>query len=217
MYTPDPFVLADLVSCQEIISSNGFGELVTVDPDGLPTATHLPFLLEAGRGPRGTLVGHLARANPQVARLAEGKTVLAIFRGPHTYVSPAWYNTKPSVPTWNYIAIHAYGVSSLIEAPARVRGALARLVAANEVSVGSTWKMNSLDESYIAEMTERIVTFEVRIDRLEGKAKLSQNRSEADRAGVIAALEVSSDPSARDVARAMKAWGSTTEVDPFQP
>jgi transcriptional regulator len=217
MYTPDPFVLADLARCQEIISSNSFGELVTVDPDGLPTATHLPFLLDAGRGPRGTLVGHLARANPQVERLAEGKTVFVIFRGPHTYVSPAWYNTHPAVPTWNYIAIHAYGVSSLVESPARVRWALGRLVAAHEDSVGSTWRMNSLDDSYIAMMTEQIVSFEVRIDRLEGKAKLSQNRSEADRAGVIAALELLSDPSARDVAKAMSAWGSTTVVDPSQP
>ena len=101
MYVPKHFAVTEVAACHKVIVENSFAELVTVDPDGAPFASHLPFLLDPARGPNGTLIAHMARANPQWQHFAAGKPVLAIFRGPHAYISPAWYATHPAVPTWN--------------------------------------------------------------------------------------------------------------------
>jgi transcriptional regulator len=217
MYIPPSFAMPDLGACHEAIQANGFGEFITVDSDGLPIVTHLPFLLDGARGPNGTLVAHLARENPQIEQLSNGKTGLAVFRGAHAYISPSWYTTHPSVPTWNYIAVHAYGIPVVIEAPSAVHGVLRRLVIRHETAAGTAWQMGRLDDRYLAEMTERIVAFEMPIDRLEGKAKLSQNRSDLDRAGVIAALRESSDPAAREVAEAMVLQKASKDTDLNDP
>lgn len=205
MYIPEAFAMNGRAACHDAIRASSFGTLVTSDPSGLPVATHLPFLLDAERGAHGTLVGHLARANPQWQALATGRPVLAIFQGPHAYVSPAWYEVHPAVPTWNYLAVHAEGVPRLLSDPAAVAEVLRRLVDTSEAAVGSSWRMESLDDAYRAEMIPLIAAFEIPISRLEGKAKLSQNRSAADRVGVIAALERSTEPGARAVAAAMRA------------
>ena len=204
MYTPESFALRDRAACHALIQAHGFGALVTVGPEGAPVATHLPFVLDAGRGPNGTLIAHMARANPQWEQLASGKLGLAIFGGPHAYVSPAWYRVQPSVPTWNYLAVHAYGIPVLIEEPAMARDALRRLVEASEASIGSDWRMESLNAVYRDSMVEQIVAFEIPIQRMEGKAKLGQNRTLDDRAAVIARLAGSPDPMARAVAEAMR-------------
>jgi transcriptional regulator len=203
MYIPPAFAMPDVGACHEAILANSFGEFVTVDPDGLPIVAHLPFLLDGARGPNGTLIAHLARENPQIQQLSNGKIGLAAFRGAHAYISPSWYTTHPSVPTWNYIAVHAYGIPVVIEDPAAVHNVLRRLVSRHEAAAGTAWHIGRLDDRYLAEMTERIVAFEMPIDRLEGKAKLSQNRSDLDRAGVVGALRTSLDPIARSVAEAM--------------
>lgn len=203
MYLPQHFQVADRAWCHALIRAESFGMLAGVDEAGRPFATHLPFLLDEDRGPLGTLLGHVARANPQWRYFRPDRPVLAIFSGPHAYVSPAWYEVHPSVPTWNYVAVHAFGVPSLIEEPVRVRALLARLVRVHEAGRPDPWSFESLPEGYLAGMLKGIVAFEIPIDRLEGKAKLGQNRTAADRARVRAALEAAGDPLAAAVAALM--------------
>lgn len=205
MYVPKHFAVTEVAACHKVIVENSFAELVTVDPDGAPFASHLPFLLDPARGPNGTLIAHMARANPQWQHFAAGKPVLAIFRGPHAYISPAWYATHPAVPTWNYVAVHAYGTAVIVEEPNAVRDILWRLVDQNEAANGTDWRMGGLKSDYLAGMMRAIVAFEIPISRLEGKAKLSQNRDATDQARVVAALEQSSDPNAKATAAAMRA------------
>jgi transcriptional regulator len=202
MYRPPHFDASETAWCHALIRAESFGTLVSVDDAGAPFATHLPFLLDAERGPLGTLVGHVARGNPQWRLFGPG-SVLAIFQGPHTYVSPAWYDVHPSVPTWNYVAVHAYGTPSLVEDPARVKAILARLVETHEAGREDPWRLESLAEDYVRGMLRGIVAFEIPIARLEGKAKLSQNRGAGDRARVRAAL-AAGDPLARAVAALME-------------
>ena len=129
--------------------------------------------------------------------------MLVVFPGAHAYVSPSWYAQHPSVPTWNYVAVHAYGVPRLIEEPERVRALLDRLVRTFEDGRATPWRMDSLSDTYLSGMMRGIVAFEIPIDRLEGKAKLSQNRPAGDQARVRAALAAEDDPMARAVAELM--------------
>ena len=140
MYVPKHFDPADAAWCHALMARESFALLVSTGAEGLPFATHLPLLLDADRGPHGTIVGHLARANPHARLLAEGRPTLAVFQGPHAYVSPGWYATHPSVPTWNYVAVHAMGRPVLIEDPARVRALLARMVATYEAGRAEPWR-----------------------------------------------------------------------------
>jgi transcriptional regulator len=204
MYIPKHFAIAETSACHQVIVENGFGELVTLDNAGLPVASHLPFLIDPARGASGTLIAHMARANRQWEHFANGKPALAMFHGPHAYISPAWYATHPAVPTWNYVAVHAYGMPRIVDAPAAIEDILERLVDVNEAANGTTWRMDGLTEQYLGGMIRAIVVFEIPIDRLEGKAKLSQNRDSTDQARVAEALAASGDPSARAAARAMR-------------
>jgi transcriptional regulator len=203
MYVPKQFQVSDREWCHDLIRAEPFGLLVGVDEGGKPFATHLPFLVDAERGPLGTLLGHVARANPQWRYFRPDRPVLALFTGPHAYVSPAWYEVHPSVPTWNYVAVHAYGVPALVEEPLLVRDLLTRLARTFEAGRPDPWSPDSLPADYLAGMEKGIVAFEIPIDRLEGKAKLSQNRGAADRARVRAALEAAGDPLAAAVAALM--------------
>jgi transcriptional regulator len=203
MYIPKHFAIAETAACHQVIVENGFGELLTLDDAGLPFASHLPFLIDRARGANGTLTAHMARANPQWQHFTNGKPVLAMFHGPHAYISPAWYATHPAVPTWNYIAVHAYGVPKIVDAPSAMEDILRRLVDANEAANGTTWRMVGLTEQYLSSMMRGIVAFEIPIDRLEGKAKLSQNRDTADQVRVAEALAASADPSAQATSKLM--------------
>jgi len=203
MYIPKHFAMAETAACHQVIVENSFGELVTLDGSGLPFASHLPFLVDPARGASGTLIAHMARANPQWQHFTNGKPVLAMFRGPHAYISPAWYATHPSVPTWNYIAVHAYGIPKIIDAPGAMEDILRRLVGTNEAANGTTWRMGGLTEQYLGGMMRAIVAFEIPIDRLEGKAKLSQNRDTTDQTRVAEALAASDDPSAQATSKLM--------------
>jgi transcriptional regulator len=181
MYIPTAFRADDRAALYDLIERHGFGTLVTV-LDGVPFATHLPFLLDRDRG---VLLGHVARANPHARALA-GAEALVIFQGPHAYVSPSWYATAPAVPTWNYAAVHVYGTAGLLDEP-RLTDLLERLVGQYESGRERPWTMD-LPADYLQKMLRGIVGFEVPLDRVEGKFKLSQNRPAEDRAGVIAAL-----------------------------
>jgi transcriptional regulator len=203
MYVPAPFDASDPGWCHALIRSESFGILVGTGEDGVPFATHLPFLLDAARGPKGTLLGHVARANPQWRAFAGGRPALAVFLGPHAYVSPSAYEVHPSVPTWNYVAVHAYGVPRVVDDDPGVRAFLAALVREFEPAGPEAWSIETLPEDYLAKMMRGIVVFQLPIDRLEGKAKLSQNRGATDRAGVRRALATRGDHLAGAVAALM--------------
>jgi transcriptional regulator len=203
MYVPKHFEASDVAWCHALVRREPFAILVGADPSGVPFATHLPVLLDEAPAPLGTLLGHVARPNPQWQFFAPDRPVLVVFPGPHTYVSPSWYAQHPSVPTWNYAAVHAYGVPRVLEEPVRVRALLERLVHTFEDGRLAPWRMDALPDSYVDGMMRGIVAFEIPIDRLEGKAKLSQNRPAGDRARVRAALAAEEDPLARAVATLM--------------
>jgi transcriptional regulator len=179
--------------------------MITTDDAGEPFATHLPILLDAERGPLGTLRGHVARANPHWRYLAAGRPTLTVFAGAHAYVSPSWYATHPSVPTWNYVAVHARGAPRRLEEPERVRELLVRTAALFEAGAAEPWRLDAVPAEWAARMQRAIVAFELPIERLEGKAKLSQNKSAADRAGVVAGLRESGDAAAAALAAHMEA------------
>ena len=197
MYNPKHFQVDDLAELHAMLEQFSFATLVT-QHDGAPFATHLPLQLDRSRGPLGALIGHVSRANPQWQHLAAGQPALAIFQGPHAYISPSWYRSAPNVPTWNYLAAHATCAARIVDDPAEQRAMLARLVDSNEAGFEHPWRMDLPDE-YMDRMLRGIVGFELAIERLEGKHKLSQNRSADDRAGVIAALASSPDPLAASV------------------
>jgi len=183
MYVPKAFREDDVGRLHGLLRSWSFALLVT-HVDGTPTATHLPFVLDESAGPQGRLIGHVARPNPQWRTFDGTRQALAIFSGPHAYVSPTWYATTPAVPTWNYAAVHAYGRPRVLEGLEATRDAVARLVDVHDPS----WRLADQPAEFIAGMLRGIVAFEMPIERLEGKLKLSQNRPAADRPGVVRAL-----------------------------
>jgi transcriptional regulator len=201
MYRPEHFDDNDPARIAALMQRYSFATIVTHDGNA-PFATHMPVLFHADAGPRGTLVTHMARANTQWRHFADGSEVLAIFHGPHAYVSPAWYETQPAVPTWNYAVVHAYGIPRLVEDAASLRAMLRELVAAFENHRTEPYGHQLTDE-YLDKLSPAIVGFEIPITRIEGKFKLSQNRITADKAGVIAALQNSSDQTEREVAEMM--------------
>ena len=204
MYVPGPFAETDREVLFGWIEAHDFGLLVT-DEAGVPVASHLPFLLDRERGPNGTLLAHMARSNPQWKSFALGVTALAIFQGPHAYVSPGWYATGPAVPTWNYAAVHAYGRPRLIEDAAAREALLGRLAARHEAAFDPPWRPEDQPADFVRRMIEGIVAFEIPIATLEGKFKASQNRPAADRAGVIEGLRATGEPRALALAEMMAA------------
>ncbi len=184
------------------IERHDFGLLLSHGIAGL-VASHIPFLVER-RDEELHLLGHLARPNPQVEDLGQGGEVLAIFSGPHAYISPSWYADGPSVPTWNYVDVHAYGTVRLIEDGDWLRQLLHRLADRHEAGNPVPWRVEDLPEAYIEGMLKGIIGLDIAVTRLEGKFKLSQNRPAADRPRVITALERGGDESSVAVARLMR-------------
>jgi transcriptional regulator len=202
MYIPKSFASDDLAQLHALMRRHSFAILVT-QHDGTPFATHLPFLIDPERGAHGTLLAHMARANPQWRDLAAGQEALAIFGGPHAYVSPSWYDTSPSVPTWNYAAVHAYGVARLVEDRDELHAMLEKLVDTHESAFEQPWRMD-LPADYLDRMMRAVVGFTIEITRLEGKLKLSQNRTASERSRVAEALATSADPLAVGTAELME-------------
>lgn len=206
MYVPEAFRLTDPQRIAELLRTFDFALLVTA-PHGVPQASHLPFLYDADSGKNGTLLAHMARPNPQwrdfAALAAQGQEALVVFQGPHAYISPAWYGEgPPNVPTWNYVAVHAYGLPRVIEDAAEVRALLERLVAVQEAGREPAWSTAGLTEKYLEGMQRGLVAFEIPVSRLEAKAKLSQNKAPAQLAAATVAVEQAADP----LARATGAW-----------
>ncbi len=202
MYLPPAFRSDDPAELHATIRAHPFATLVSV-VDGAPSATHVPLLLDAERGPRGTLVGHVARANPHAGAFDGRSRALAIFHGPHAYVSPRWYAGGPNVPTWNYVVVHARGVLRPIDEPERVRALLARTAAVFEAGADPPWSPEREPLDYLERLARAIVAFELEVEELVGKRKLSQNKRAADRAGVVAGLTALNEPGGVAVARLM--------------
>jgi transcriptional regulator len=206
MYSPAHFQIADLATLKAFMRRHSFATVVTHDGSA-PFATHMPVLHHAEGGTHGTLITHMARANPQWQHFADGREVMVIFHGPHAYISPNWYETRPMVPTWNYATVHAYGVPRVIEDKAALRTMLRELVDTFEADQQQPYG-ELLSDDYIDQLSPGIVGLEIPITRLEAKFKLSQNRTPADQAGVIAALENSADQTERELAEMMKLNGN---------
>jgi len=202
VYLPPAFTETRSEVLIEHIERYDFGLLMSHGADGL-IASHIPFLVTHDHDELH-LHGHLARPNPQVGHLARGDEVLAIFHGPHAYVSPSWYTSGPSVPTWNYADVHAYGIVRLVEDADWLRQLLRRLSERHEACKPVPWQMQDLPETYLEGMLRGIVGLDIAVTRLEGKYKLSQNRPAADRPRVVAALEAQSNADARAVAQLMR-------------
>ena len=205
MYRPAAFRQDDLAPLHAQIAASGLALLTSAGPAGLQ-ATHLPLLLEPGEGEFGTLYGHFARANPHWQALA-GQEALAVFSGPDAYVHPGWYPGKAEhgqvVPTWNYIAVHAWGPVETFDEPARLLELLARLTARHEAGRPKPWSLDDAPAEYIERQLRAIVGFALPIHRLEGQWKLSQNRQAADHAGVREGLAASDNPRDRELAARM--------------
>jgi transcriptional regulator len=191
MYIPKAFREDDLNTLHKFMREYSFAILIT-QHEGVPFATHLPFMLDTRHGPNGTLLAHMARANPQWHDFVSEQEVLVIFQGPHAYVSPSWYEVELSVPTWNYAVVHAYGTPRLIEDDEELYKLLKILIETHEAQFERQWPFQLRDD-YLQKMMRGIVGFEIEITRLEGKFKLSQNRTESERENVIAALQESKD------------------------
>jgi transcriptional regulator len=187
MYTPASFRVADAPTLHTFLERHSFATLISQAGDE-PVASHLPLLLERDAGENGRLIGHMARANPHW-KSAAGTQVLAMFHGPHAYISPTWYEANDTVPTWNYAAVHAYGVLTLIEDEPRLREIVERTVQVYEAGMPRPWSMESVDPAFVDKMLLGIVGFEIVIDRLEGKWKLNQNHPVERREKVVHGLE----------------------------
>jgi transcriptional regulator len=213
MYLPPSFRIDELPVLHAAIRAQPFATLVTNGAEG-PFASHIPLLLDAAEGPYGTLLGHVAKANPHArAPVGDEGPALVIFHGPQAYVSPAWYASKREhgkvVPTWNYVAIHAYARIERFDDPVRLHRLVERLTDAHEAARADRWRVDDAPEAYIEAQLKAIVGLTLRIERIEGKAKLSQNRPAADRAGVVAGLAQSDAASDRAAADAMRATESS--------
>ena len=200
MYIPQHFAENDTRTLRDFMRAHSFATLVT-QHDGVPFANHLPLMLDSGAGTRGALLGHMARANPQWQDMAAGAEVLAVFQGEHAYVSPSWYEPQAmSVPTWNFTAVHAYGKARILS-ETELENVLRRLTDEHEKSSPQPWKFE-LTQAMRERMLGAIAGFEITLDRVEGKFKLSQNRSEQDHRNVVAKLSQSA--YGKDVAQAMR-------------
>jgi transcriptional regulator len=198
MYIPGAFAVEDQTVLYKLIERYSFATLVSV-VDGTPFATHLPILLDSDKK---LLLGHVARANPHWRSFDGAREALAIFQGPHAYISPSWYADVPAVPTWNYAAVHVYGAPRLLAAE-ELEDLVARLVSKYERAAERPWK-DDLPEDFRRQKLKAIVGFEMPIQRLEGKFKFGQNRSPEDRRRMLEQLRAG-DAEARSLAAMMAA------------
>jgi transcriptional regulator len=203
VYIPEFNRVEDSASIMAFIRAYPFAVLVSNTDDG-PFATHVPILVREREG-KITLVGHVARANPHWKLLQQGNITLVIFHGPHAYISPRLYESSESVPTWNYAAVHVYGHTNVFCEPGRLQEILMETFSAFDIAYLDQWAI--LSEKYRSGMLKHIVGFEITAAKIEGKFKLSQNRSKRDQAHVIQFLQNSNESTACDVARLMKEQG----------
>lgn len=187
MYTPFSFAENDLSKLHSCIEENSFATLVTTDSTG-PVVSHLPLLLDRNDGSNGTLIGHMAKANSQWREITNGDA-LAIFHGPHAYVSPGWLDEQNVVPTWNYVAVHATGKVKIVQEQCELLDIVRRYVNFYESPMPEPWQLGSTDPEFVEKLLDAIVGFTIEISSIEGKWKLNQNHSEERRQKIIAGLQ----------------------------
>ncbi|CAN5691771.1 FMN-binding negative transcriptional regulator [soil metagenome] len=204
MYVPPANTVDDEAVIRAMVADIAAAQFVTVGEDGFPTATLLPILWEGQ-----TVVAHIAKANPQWRALVDGSPVLLICEGPQAYISPSWYAAKYEhgkvVPTWNYHAVHLSGTVRVHHEPGWLHDAVERLTVEHEQHRTQPWQLSDAPQPYIRGQLAGIVGLEITVARVEAKAKLSQNRSPADRRGVIDGLRGEDSPGAPAIADAMAA------------
>lgn len=195
MYLPPHFRIDDLAQLHDLIRSYPLGLMVRAGASGLE-ADHIPFVLDEGAGERGTLRCHVARANPVWRELEIAQECLVVFQGPQAYVTPSWYPSKREtgrvVPTWNYATVHCWGRPQVIEDAVWLRSQIEALTRQQEAARAEPWAVSDAPEPFIAAQIRGIVGIEIEIARIEGKWKVSQNRTPADQAGVVAGLREAS-------------------------
>lgn len=192
MYLPQPFEEARPELLHDLVRSHPFGALVILSGTEL-SGNHIPFLIRPDEGEKGTLCGHVSRANPVWKQFGGVTEALVMFQGPQSYITPSWYPSKhadgKAVPTWNYAVVHAYGRPSAIEDPHWLLEHVTQLTAVHESGQALPWKVSDAPKDYLDQMLSRIVGIEIPISKLVGKWKVSQNRARPDRLGVAAGLE----------------------------
>lgn len=199
MYIPPYYEEKDFAKLIGFMQAHNFANLVSI-ANNVPIATHLPFLIEE-RDKKVFLVSHMAKANPQWQSFA-GNELLIIFQGPHAYISPSHYEKQQNVPTWNYIAVHAYGKATLIEDEEALTRLMERTIQQFEAGFYEQWK--NLSPNYVGGMLKAIVGFEIEISKLEGKFKLSQNKTKNEQQNIINTHGSSNDTAAKEMAEEMK-------------
>lgn len=186
LYLPAAFASDDQAAIARLFDEHPFATLITPGP-GEPQVSHLPLLYQRERGPHGSLIGHMARANPHWNHLGSGAS-LAIFHGPHAYVSPSWYaQPAAQVPTWNYAVVHVHGRGAIVADRAVTLATLQQMIARFEGGRAAPWRLQ-LEGARLDAMVGAIVAFEIEIERIDAKFKLSQNKDEGDRRRVASAL-----------------------------
>lgn len=195
MYQPRHFQHNDTAALHALMQAQPLATLVTLAQGGALEANHIPLHLSAEEGELGVLRGHIAKANPLWREHPEGAQALVIFQGPQAYVSPAWYATKAEtgkvVPTWNYLAVHAWGALRVVRDAHWLMQQVQALTQQQEAAFAQPWSVGDAPADYIDAMLRAVVGIEIRITRLQGKCKASQNQPEANRQGVIAGLRAS--------------------------
>jgi transcriptional regulator len=210
-YLPGYFAAPDADAAAGLVAAHPLAMLAWAGGDGLE-AEHLPLLWDRSPadGAHGTLRGHVARANP-VWREADGRPVIAVFRGPQAYVTPSWYPSKAAtakvVPTWNYAVVQLRGTLRAVDDAPWLRALVERLTDTQEASRAHRWRVGDAPDDYIAQMLRAIVGIEVTVDAVQAKWKMSQNRTPADRAGVVAGLESLGSDEARAAAALVRGEG----------
>jgi transcriptional regulator len=199
MYIPNDFKVTDESVTYGIINEHSFATLFS-QHNGRPVATHLPLLLNKENT---HLYGHFARPNPQWKEI-ENQTVLAVFHGPHCYISPSWYETNKAVPTWNYVSVHVYGEVELIKDESELIGSLHEMVSKYEAP-DSSYRLQDVDAKFLAGMSKGVQGFKIKINQIEGKAKLSQNHSLQRQERVINHLQQIPNTDEQQIASLMKA------------
>lgn len=203
MYIPKLFEVSEDTG-REIMLAHSWALLVTTGAEGVPLASHLALLWQDDGSPHGHLIGHMARANDHWKLFERAPESMAMFWGPHAYVSPTWYAPGPKVPTWNYVTVHAYGRPEIIDDTKGVLDVLAKLATVYEGTGQEAWTLDRLPPGNAEAQIKGIVAFRMPITRIEPKAKLSQNRDLEDRHRVIARFEASDSQDAQAVALWMK-------------
>ena len=189
MYTPENFKVSDLQTMHADMERWNFATLITPDAEGDLQVTHLPLLLQREAGRLGMLAGHMAKANAHWKAFITPRESLAIFHGPHAYISPRWYRTDEAVPTWNYVVVHAFGMPRVVQESESMEAHLRQLIHFHEGTGPESWRPEELPRETFAELMKAVVCFEIPISRIEGKAKLGQNRSRRDIVGLIQGLQ----------------------------